>query len=408
MGKVFLFKTGCIIYLTVVALNCFAGQAERKLSVKEKRQELRDSLHSLLELLDEPEQKSEKEAGETLKVQRQRVENLHHAVQNQGNDEEELMEEEVEFTEEKEDEEINTRALNWKEVLAEEHNSYVKTLFRKDKELMERLKENPEPLFFSIQFGNLDLVRFFSEEGQLINKARKSSNFSPLASSFIARWEDVILYFFSHPKTNLRQTNVWEDNIFHTVFLVEHPRQRLKGKRKMVNRLDLLNILFQPKYFLKIFDLLLTENSDGDTPLDLALKADDMPDQKKAITLLERKMKLATQLKELSQDQLKSLARILFGDDVTFLRIEGMSQDETNQLIKELNAYEVMPVKNKKNQKKKGEGKKQESEESMAEREREPSNQGGEQTQPEDQKPPSLLCKEGFSPQLYPGEVLPE
>ncbi|MCY4513339.1 MAG: hypothetical protein OXB86_06595 [Bdellovibrionales bacterium] len=429
-GMVFLSKVGCIIFLTVVTLNCFAEKTEGKLSIREKRQEVRNSLYSLLGLLNEPQQRSEKDSGQTLQVEKNRLETLYNAAQNQADEEESTEEEleEAEFTEEEEDGEINKRTLNWQEVLAKERGTYVKTLFRKDKKLMERLKETPEPLFFAIQFGNLDLVRFFSEECELINKAREVSGFSPLVSSFLARWEDIILYFLDHPKTNLRQTNVWKDNIFHMVSLVEHhPPQR--GKK--VSSLGLLNVLFQPKYFLRIFRLLLAENSNGDTPLDLFLKENDITHKQKEriVVLLKRKMKLATQLRELSQvqGQLEALIRTLFKGDVSSLQIKGMSQIEVSQLIEELNAYEIRPLKNEKNQKKKAEGEKQVSEESMAEQERGPSNQerepqseevkelresiesnqGGEQIQSGDRNPQSLLCKKGFLSPLLPGEVLP-
>ena len=158
----------------------------------------------------------------------------------------------------------NTVDPRWQRVLNVKHNSYVKTLFQDEPRLQEWIKKSSEPFFLAIQVGNLKMIRFFADEKGMINAARMSTLFSPLHFSIITGQMDIIKFFLDHPKTDLRQTSVWGENIFHFVFL----SSALTAK----DALQLLNLLFQPKYFSKISDLLNDSNDYNETPLDFYLK----------------------------------------------------------------------------------------------------------------------------------------
>ena len=154
------------------------------------------------------------------------------------------------------------------------NSSAVKSVFENDGVLLQWIKDNPELIYSAIQFGNLDLVRFFVENGGSINAARRTTHFSPLHFAVISFQPNIIIYFLDHPQTDLKQKSVWGDHLFHFVFLMGdagkttgHPgAQEGKSRKKQI-----LDILFQPEYFPKISDLINTPNHHKETVLDFAV-----------------------------------------------------------------------------------------------------------------------------------------
>ena len=366
----FVFKAGCIVCFTMMAFTCFAEKNNREiLSAKEKK-EVRSSLYFLWGL----DEAKEKKRTEKLKQQeelREQINRLLEAIKtvDEEREESEGIEDSDEITEEEEDsdkiegkkttnEEHESKLAN---ILAIKNSSYVITLFQRNEKLRKWLKRSPELIHLAIQFGNLDLIRFFSERGGLINAAREISDFSPLHTAIIARRLSVIQFFLDHPKTNLGQKSVWGDNLFHMVSLIGPQNQgdkkdRGQSKEKKVDKLEIFNLLFQPGYFLRIFDLLIAPNNHNETVLDFA-RRDDMPKKREIIKLLERKIKLALQFKELPEEELKALQlkvrsemgvtsrseegvqslllKVLSGDDAESLLLKALFEDEVDPLLLE-------------------------------------------------------------------------
>ena len=169
------------------------------------------------------------------------------------------------------------------------NSSAVKNLFQNDKNLLQWIKDNPELIYGAIQFGNLELVRFFVENGGSINAARKVTHFSPLHFAIISFRPDIIRWFLDHPQTDLRQTSVWGENLFHFVFLTGNKRRRQGGsvaQNGKNGKMQILDILFQPEYFVKIFDLLNVPNHHNETVLDFARNEGTGSNEKRIVSFL--------------------------------------------------------------------------------------------------------------------------
>ena len=159
------------------------------------------------------------------------------------------------------------------------------------------------------------MIRFFAFQGNFINKPKETTKFTPWMLAFMSRFEDIILYFLNHPQTNLRQTNVWGDNIFHIIFLVSGERGVLQNRKKL-GRIDVLNLIFQPEYFSKVHDLLIAKNKNGETPMDFALREKKnhiMTDQ--IIRLLESRIAMVEALKGLSKENINKIFDLFLSKD---------------------------------------------------------------------------------------------
>ena len=203
----------------------------------------------------------------------------------------------------------NKTKSQWRIVLHEDRSAYVITLFQEEKKLADWLKTSSEPLFNAVQFGNVELTRFFVEESGMINAARESTHFSPLQTAVISGRRAVVQFLLDHPDIDARHTNIWGENIFHTVFLAgaESGFNKEQADKKS-SKLEMLRFLFQPKYFLRIFDLLITPNLYNETPLDLA-KNDDAAKKREIVRLTERQAQTALRLKALSHEALEALRK---------------------------------------------------------------------------------------------------
>ena len=306
------FKIGCVIGFTIATFTCFAKGDKKELS-EEVKKTVRSNLYSLLES-DEARKRNRTEKRREQRELRERIRKMLSAME----DIDKYIEDSIKTEASKEagdSEELEEEwVLNYKKdtrlksVFAVRNSSYVKTLVQNDSRLREWIKKNPEMLFFAIQFGNLDLVRFFVEEGGMINAVREFTHFSPLHMAIIAARPRIIQFFLDHPETNLRQKSIWGNNIFHIVFFSgpQGDKGPQKQGEKKANRLRVLEILFQEEYFSKISDLLNTPSSHSETALDFAL-GDEMHKKKEVIALLRSKK--ALRFEELPENQMESLER---------------------------------------------------------------------------------------------------
>ena len=170
------------------------------------------------------------------------------------------------------------------EVILNPFTPFPAELFENDPKLMEWIKTSPEPLYYAVKFGNIPAITFFGENGKWDWK-RGSMKLSPLHFSMITGDGfdiKIVEFFLNHPKTNLEATNVWGENLFHMIFSAG------------VHKPQLLNLLFQPKYFVKISHLLNKTNNFNETPLDVASNG-RYGSQEKAIALLEKQGALSSQ-----------------------------------------------------------------------------------------------------------------
>ena len=209
-------------------------------------------------------------------------------------------EEDEEGRDEEEDEEgrdeggISYRARYSKQrnVFNPENSSVVKSFFQNDESLLQWIKDSPELIYNAIQFGNLELVQFFVENGSSINAARETTHFSPLHFAIISFHPDIIRWFLDHPQTNLRQTSVWGENLFHFVFLTGNQGKRQNrsvAQNRKSEKMQILDILFQPEYFVKISDLLNVPNHYNETVLDFARREGTGSNEKQIVSFLRRK-----------------------------------------------------------------------------------------------------------------------
>ena len=197
----------------------------------------------------------------------------------------------------------------WKFVLKESVSAYVMTLFQEDKRLADWIKKSSEPLFYAVQLGALNLIKFLvSQEKGMINAVRESTRFSLLHTAVISGRLSVIQFLLDHPDIDIRQTNVWGENIFHAVFLAGWEFGDSEQPEKKSSKLEVLRFLFQPKYFLRISDVLIAPNIYNETALDFA-KNDDGPKKREIQKLTERKTLLALRLKELTEEEREVLRK---------------------------------------------------------------------------------------------------
>lgn len=253
--------TAFTVFLTVSITPCFAGDTHA-LSENEKER-VHSALYFLIEAEEEIKRKKEKEQKKQLKLKKAQ-ENLALAVMLEADEKTEEADEKP-AVDAMQETYGKTKDPTWETVFNERNNSYVQTLFENDINLQEWIKRSPEVLFNAIQSENLEMLQFFVEKGAAINVARESALFSPLHYAIITRKKlGIITFLLDHPKINLRQTNVWGDNIFHIIFL--------GGVSGQTSKYRILQLLFQEKYFSKISDLLNTPNNHKETALDFAWK----------------------------------------------------------------------------------------------------------------------------------------
>ena len=271
---------GYIGFLIAIAFTpCFAENSTSTLSEKEK-EIVRSTLYSLMEI----------DKIETERQEREERQMLHDSLKRMALAAQELDIEEPEETDdlEKDTEELEVSTKNeeekesenskeekmiskWKVILDSKNNSYVKEIVENDKELQQWIKNSSELLFYVTQSNNLDMLEFFVEKGARINARRESTLFSPLHYAIVTQRKlDIIKFFLDHPETDLRQTNVWGENIFHMVFM---GRIGWVGKN---NKENIVKLLLQEEYFSQIADLLNTPNNHKETALDFAW-TDDPP-----------------------------------------------------------------------------------------------------------------------------------
>ena len=315
-----MFKVGSGICFIVLSCFCFAESVGSALS-EESKKEAREALYFLLDL-DESE-KNHKKIQKRAEHQENPIEKLLNMIMKKGEYKEidnldktkGLAEDtkgmgDLEQEKSRYSEMVN---LKWKTVMAANKSSYVISLFQEDERLMDWIKRSAEPLYHAIQYGKLDLVRFFVKNSKMINAARESTHFSPLHVAILSLRLGLIQFFLDHPDTNLRQTNIWGENIFHTVFLTgeaQKGKKRTEYTKEKVNKLEILRFLFQPKYFVKVFDLLNSPNHYNETPLDFAERDDLLGGshgKRIIISLIKRHIELAKQLKEIPKEDLEAL-----------------------------------------------------------------------------------------------------
>lgn len=230
-------KIKYMVFLTIFILinPCFSEVKNEPpidtLSIEEKTK-IYDNLKALMKREDEKFLKTEEEKEEEIERERGKKTKLEQALY-----------------------------PKWQKVMKPRNNSYLKTLFKNDKKLFSWMKRSPEPLFAAIQFKNMDMIKFFVEEGGL-HPFRKEIRFTPLHSSIIIQDIEAIEFFLNHPDTDLNATNIWGDNIFHILFFGSNSNKRNK----------ILRLFLQENYFSKISHLLNEANDFNQTVFDFALR----------------------------------------------------------------------------------------------------------------------------------------
>ena len=270
--NIFLFvleMMGYIVFLIAIVFTpCFATIAPYlpKLTPTHK-ETVRSTLYSLVEIDKKIETERQEREGRQMKF-RDSLTKMALAVQELDIEEPEEtddLEEPAEKAKESESSRVEETISKWKMVLDSKNNSYVKELFENDKELQEWIKNSSELLFYVTQSNNLDMLEFFVAKGAKINATRETTLFSPLHYAIVTQRKlNIIKFFLDHPETDLRQTNVWGENIFHMVFM-----GGTAGEEKS-SKTNILQLLLQDEYFLKIADLLNTPNKHKETALDFA------------------------------------------------------------------------------------------------------------------------------------------
>ena len=278
-----MFKAGYIVFfILLISVTCFAEDSDSVLSVEE-REAVRSSLYFLLEVGE-----TEIKYNEKLRSQRDLKDSMRrlflHVIESVDEEEEEE-EEEEEFKEARKSDKskagkssVPIKESKWEIVLNPENSSYVKTLFQNEERLQRWIEKDAEPIYFAIQFDNLDMIRFFVETSGMINAAREATHFSPLHFAILTRRLHIIKFFLDHPATHLGQKSIWGDNLFHFVFLSggqgKGTGTGADGTRS--SKLSILRLLLQAEYFSRIFYLLNTPNYHNETALDFAYR--DLPE----------------------------------------------------------------------------------------------------------------------------------
>ena len=135
----------------------------------------------------------------------------------------------------------------WEVILADpEYNDYVKNLFQ-SKDFAVWMTQSPEPLFYAIQFGNIEMVEFFSQPVGIFNLFMKKYRYLPWGFASNIQNIEVIKFYLDNYLMNVAMKDEQLLNIFHYPFFGTNVKEK---KHKIIK------LLFEDRYFSKNFPLI--------------------------------------------------------------------------------------------------------------------------------------------------------
>ena len=166
----------------------------------------------------------------------------------------------------------NNRILygKWKAILADpKYNDYVKDSFQKAGFAL-WIAQSPEPLFFAIHFGNIEMVRFFSKPKGIFERFMEKYKYSPWGMAIIFQNMEMIkLYLDDYPE-DVKKKDSQHLNLFHYIFLGATAETENRDYKKD----QISELLFGERYFLNISHLLNEVNDTDSTAFDYFLRDD--------------------------------------------------------------------------------------------------------------------------------------
>ncbi len=151
----------------------------------------------------------------------------------------------------------------WKIVFGDsKHNSYAQDLL-KSKKFSLWAQHDLNPLFFAMQFENMDMVKFLSEKEDVFSRFKERYKEPILFHAIMVQNLEIIEFFLNHPEIDLTDKDSSQDNIFHFIFLGPYHKNM---------KAEVVQLLFQEKYFSKISHLLNEPNGAGSTAFDYFLR----------------------------------------------------------------------------------------------------------------------------------------
>ena len=164
-----------------------------------------------------------------------------------------------------------TELQKWQFVFEPEHNTYLKKLFE-SKKFSLWTWQDMELLFAAIQSRNPEMVRFLSERKGAVRRFTERYKYPPLFLAMIAQNVKVIELYLNHPDTDLNIRDSSNNNMFHYIFL------GLGQGHNKNKKSEIIKLLFEEGYFIKISQLLNAPNDTPATAFDYFLRDDIFSD----------------------------------------------------------------------------------------------------------------------------------